>query len=74
MRDLVLEGVFWLLRGGAVALHLLGQLARNLTNKLLHDPSVQLRRAAAEGRSELLDWSRRLLGLDETPGEGERDP
>ena len=74
LRDQELERVLRQLRGGGDAEQLLGQLARNLTNKLLHDPSVQLRRAAAEGRSELLDWSRRLLGLDETPGEGERDP
>ena len=74
LRDQELERVLRQLRGGADAEQLLGQLARNLTNKLLHDPSVQLRRAAAEGRSEMLDWSRRLFGLDETPGEGEREP
>lgn len=74
LRDQELERVLRQLRGGGDAEQLLALLARNLTNKLLHDPSVQLRRAAAEGRSELLDWSRRLFGLDDAPGEGEREP
>jgi glutamyl-tRNA reductase len=73
LRDQELERALRQLRGGANAEQLLGQLARNLTNKLLHEPSVQLRQAAAEGRTELVGWSRRLFGLDETPGTGGQD-
>ena len=39
-------------------------LAHNLTNKLIHDPTQALNRAAHEGREELLDAARQLLNLD----------
>ena len=72
LRDQELERALRQLRGGADAEQLLGQLARNLTNKLLHEPSVQLRRAAAEGRTELVGWGRRLFGLDDGPDERDK--
>lgn len=53
-----------LLERGEAPEQLLRQLARNLTNKLMHVPSVQLRQAGAAGQSERLDWARELLGLD----------
>ena len=40
------------------------QLARSLTNKLIHAPCVQLRKAGSEGKTERLDWARTLLELD----------
>ena len=44
-------------------------LARGLTNKLIHSPSIELKRASAEGRVEALEIARRLLGLhDDTEG------
>ena len=49
--------------GGADPEDVLAQFGRNLTNKLVHGPSIELRRAGEEGRHELLDWARRLLGL-----------
>jgi glutamyl-tRNA reductase len=72
LRDQELERALRQLRGGADAEQLLGQLARNLTNKLLHEPTVQLRRAAAEGRTELVGWGRRLFGLDDGPAERDK--
>lgn len=39
------------------------ELAHSLTNKLVHQPSVQLKQAAYEGRSELLTAARELLNL-----------
>ena len=74
LRDQELERAQRQLRGGAAADQVLEQLARGLTNKLLHGPSVELRRAAAEGRTELLDWSRRLLGLEHGAAPGDEDP
>jgi len=65
MRDQELEKSMRQLRAGADAEQLLAHLARNLTNKFLHAPSVQLRRAGAEGRRDLIEWSRRLLGVRE---------
>lgn len=42
----------------------LQDLARGLTNKLVHDPSVQLSRAAYDGREELLDLAQELFNLN----------
>ncbi|WP_372749079.1 glutamyl-tRNA reductase [Litorivivens sp.] len=42
----------------------LEQLARGLTNKLIHHPSSRLREAAANGETETLRIARQLLGLD----------
>lgn len=41
----------------------LKQLAHRLTNKLLHEPSAQLKQAGYEGRSELLKAARDLFDL-----------
>src|SRR5690606_10821448 len=38
-------------------------MARALTNKFLHHPSVQVRKASAEGRLEVSDWLRELHQL-----------
>ena len=42
----------------------LRSLARGLTNKLLHQPSVQVRKAMAEGRTEVTECLRELYQLD----------
>jgi glutamyl-tRNA reductase len=39
-------------------------LARALTNKLIHEPTIAIREASAEGRHEILDYVRALYGLD----------
>jgi len=36
---------------------------RQLINKLMHDPSVALREAGAEGRTEILDIVRELFDI-----------
>jgi glutamyl-tRNA reductase len=43
---------------------LLAQLARGLTNKLLHAPTAGLKQASAEGREDHLGVARVLLGLE----------
>lgn len=40
-------------------------LARTLTNKLIHAPSVQMKKASAEGKDELVSLTRRLFELDD---------
>jgi len=65
LRDQELEKAVQQLRGGADSEQVLWQLARNLTNKLMHGPSVQLKRAGAEGREDLIEWSRTLFGVDD---------
>ncbi len=42
----------------------LQELARSITNKLVHDPSVKLSRAAYDGRNELLDMAQELFNLN----------
>jgi len=42
----------------------LNELARTLTNKLIHEPSAQLNQAAYTGRKDLLDNARELFNLE----------
>ena len=43
----------------------LAALARSLTNKLMHAPSVQLKKLSAEGRVDALTLAQELFALDE---------
>jgi glutamyl-tRNA reductase len=45
------------------------QLARAITNKLIHAPTAGLKAASAAGREDLLAGARRLLGLPDTQQE-----
>ena len=42
----------------------MNDIARTLTNKLIHEPSAQLNQAAYSGRKELLDTARELFNLE----------
>ena len=42
----------------------MNDLARTLTNKLIHEPSAQLNQAAHSGRKEVLDTARELFNLE----------
>ncbi|WP_442909288.1 glutamyl-tRNA reductase [Halopseudomonas sp.] len=44
----------------------LAEMARGLTNKLLHDPSVQLKQMSAQGRVEALALAQELFALGTT--------
>ena len=46
------------------------QLARTITNKLIHAPTAGLKQASAEGRLDTVASARKLLGL-EAPGQAE---
>jgi len=50
---------------------ILAQLARAITNKLIHAPTAGLKQASAEGRQDLLSNARKLLGLE---GKAEQPP
>ncbi|MBI1195717.1 MAG: glutamyl-tRNA reductase [Gammaproteobacteria bacterium] len=41
----------------------MAQLVRAITNKITHTPTVQMRRAGFEGRTDLLDSAREILGI-----------
>ncbi|MFE8072682.1 glutamyl-tRNA reductase [Marinobacteraceae bacterium S3BR75-40.1] len=66
LRDLELEKAVRSLQGGADPQAVVATLARSLTNKLLHEPTVRVRQAASEGRHEAADWLRELYCLQPT--------
>lgn len=68
LRDEELGKAQRLLANGGNADEVLAQLARGLTNKLLHAPSVQLKKLSAAGRFEALAVAQELFALDEGPG------
>ncbi|WP_166251713.1 glutamyl-tRNA reductase [Marinobacter salicampi] len=64
LRDIETEKALRALRNGGDPETALRALARGLTNKLLHEPSVQVRKATAEGRVEVTNWLRELHQLE----------
>ncbi|MBT8766166.1 glutamyl-tRNA reductase [Pseudomonas boanensis] len=64
-RDDELAKALRLLQNGSSAEEVLAQLARGLTNKLLHAPSVQLKKLSADGRFDALSVAQELFALDE---------
>jgi glutamyl-tRNA reductase len=65
MRDEELQKAQRMLANGSSAEDVLVQLARGLTNKLLHAPSVQLKKLSAEGRLDALAMAQELFALNE---------
>jgi len=67
IRELELERALKALEKGDDPEAILQNLARSITNKLIHSPSVQMKKASAEGKDELVALTRRLfeLGDDE---------
>lgn len=61
LRDTELTKALQLIKMGANPEEVLKRLAHNLTNKLLHTPSTQLRQAAYDDNQALLNWARSLL-------------
>lgn len=51
------------LANGADVDKVLETLARGITNKLIHSPSVQMKKAVADGRDEVLQVTQELFGL-----------
>lgn len=63
IRDQELDRALKQLAKGQDAEQVLQQLARGLTNKLIHSPSVRMKQAAAQGRTELLELTHELFEL-----------
>ncbi len=63
LRDQELQKALKLLESGAHPEKVLNQLARGLTNKLLHAPTSRLKKAGASGDSQLIDLSHELFDL-----------
>lgn len=64
LRDTETEKALRALRNGGDPETVLRSLGRGLTNKLLHEPTVQVRKATAAGRVEVTDWLRELHQLE----------
>lgn len=64
LRDAETEKALRSLRNGADTETVMRSLARGITNKLLHQPSIQVRRATTDGRTEVTEWLRELHQLD----------
>lgn len=67
LRDEELAKAQRMLVNGGAPEDVLAQLARGLTNKLLHAPSVQLKKLSADGRFDALAVAQELFALDEGP-------
>jgi glutamyl-tRNA reductase len=64
LRDQEVDKALKLLDKGAAPGVVIRELARLLTNKLLHAPSVQMKKAGAEGNPELIDLAVQLFELE----------
>ena len=62
-RDLETEKSLIALRSGQDPEQVLRSLARNLTNKLMHTPTIRLKQAGEEGRTEKIHLVHDLFGL-----------
>lgn len=65
VRDQELQKALRALESGVDANQVLNQLARNLTNKLIHSPTAMMKGASAAGRSEVVTLARELFELND---------
>ena len=63
-RDEQLAAAHKQLAAGKDPEEVMNELARTLTNKLIHEPSAQLNQAAYSGRKEILETARELFNLE----------
>jgi glutamyl-tRNA reductase len=63
IRDMELEKALRQLSRGDEAEQVMTQLARNMANKFMHEPSIALKKAGAEGREDLIGWAHQVFGL-----------
>ncbi|VUD59846.1 Glutamyl-tRNA reductase [Thalassocella blandensis] len=67
LREQELQKSLKQLSNGVPAEEILGQLARNLSNKFMHGPTAQVKKASAEGREDIVKTLHTLFDLPE-PG------
>lgn len=64
IRQLELEKAERALASGADPAEVMSQLAHNITNKLMHNPTVALRDAHENGQPDASEWARRLFDIE----------
>ncbi len=63
LREQELEKALAAIRNGADPEEAMQRMSRALTNKLMHEPCLQLKKAGEEGRDDRLKWAQKLLGI-----------
>lgn len=63
IRNVELEKAIAQIRQGAEPGEVLQRLSHTLINKVMHHPSIALKKAAEEGRLDRIEWARDLFGL-----------
>lgn len=63
IRDMEVAKAKKALQQGKDSNEILERLGHNLTNKLIHAPTVEMRKASYEGRFKVLEWAKQLLGV-----------
>lgn len=63
VRDQEVEKAKKALQQGKDADQVLERLGRDLTNKFMHAPTVEMRKAGYDGRFKVLEWAKQLLGI-----------
>jgi len=74
LRDQELQRALRFLSRGDDPQQVLAQLARGITQKLIHAPSAGLKKVSATGREDLIINARKLLGLAPSPEPEQREP
>lgn len=64
LRDHEVEEAIKQLERGKLPQEVIARLAHRLTSKMLHHPTIQLRKASAEGQVEVVDAAQTLFQLD----------
>lgn len=64
LREQELEKAIKSLETGENPQAVLERLSHNLINKIMHEPSVALKKAGSEERLDLLNWTKELFGLN----------
>jgi len=65
IRDLETNRALTALDGGKNAKDVVMELARSITNKLLHTPTKNLKRAGEEGRHDAINATKELFNLND---------
>jgi len=63
IRDQEVSKALKMIAAGKPLEQVLIQLANNITNKLIHSPCVNIRKASGNGDTEKMSWAQDLLGL-----------
>jgi len=74
LRDQELQRALRFLSRGDDPQQVLAQLARAITQKLIHAPSTGLKKVSSTGRDDLIINARKLLGLGPAPETAQREP